>query len=82
MNAERLRNVLATRPFRRFTMNLADGRKFRVDHPELVAVFPGMDRTAILAMPKTDSIEIIDLLLVSSLTLTEGESRPRRRKAG
>jgi hypothetical protein len=82
VNAERLRNVLATRPFRPFTMNLADGRKFRVDHPELVAVFPGMDRTAILAFPKKDAIEIIDLLLVSSLSVVEGETKPRRRKAG
>lgn len=78
MTAETLEQLHSTRPFKGYTMHLADGRSFHVDHPDALAYRRGM-RMAILL--RSDGVfEHIDLFLVSSIT--EGNGRSRRRKAG
>lgn len=72
MTIEEIRQRHAARPFQAFVINLADGRQFAVKSPEFLAQSTG-GRTVYLA---TDSgLEVIDLLMVSSLSLANGHSR-------
>ncbi len=74
MTTETLAKLHKGRPFVPFVINMADGRAFRVDHPEFLAYREG-SRMAILTLPNND-FEHIDLLMVTSLT-----EAPRRRKS-
>lgn len=71
MTIERLREVLRNQPFQPFTLNLADGRTFAVPHPEYIAV-SAKGRTVVVFDAETDAMEIIDLMMVVSLTVSEG----------
>ena len=65
MTVEQLRRMHQARPFQAFDIHLADGRSLPVDHPELVAITPP-GRTIGVGL-KDGTIEIVDLLLVTSL---------------
>lgn len=66
MNVEQLREMLRGQPFHPFELYLADGRSIPVDHPEMVAIAPAPGRT--IGVGRSDgTIEIVDLLLVTSL---------------
>ena len=71
MNLNEIKRAWKAEPFKPFRINLADGRSFEVNHPEFLAVFPGFERTVILALPDEQAVEHIDLLLVTSLTIRE-----------
>jgi hypothetical protein len=65
------------RPFQPFDIHLADGRSIPVHHPELLAVTSG-GRTIGVAV-EDDAIEVIDLLLVTSLKpRSNGTARSKR----
>lgn len=74
MNFEKLRQVSRARPFKPFTIHLADGRDLKVIHPELV-IFTRDSRTGVVVTAE-DNIEIFDVPLVT------GVSSPRRRAKG
>lgn len=74
MTTETLSKLHSARPFTPFLINMADGRRFRVDHPEFLAYRPG-SRMAVLTLPD-NNFEHIDLLMVTSLT-----EAPRRRRS-
>ena len=65
MTIQQLRNMHQAKPFKPFDIHLADGRSIPVDHPELLAITSG-GRTIGVAVEE-DAIEVIDLLLVTSL---------------
>ncbi len=65
MTTPQLRTMLRAAPFKPFDIFLADGRALSVGHPEMVAVTEG-GRTIGVAT-SDDTIEIVDLLLVTSL---------------
>jgi len=65
MTTEQLRKLHQQRPFQPFDIYLADGRTVPVDHPELLAQ-SSSGRTIGVGVPD-GTIEIIDLLLVTSL---------------
>ncbi len=72
MTPEQFRTLLLQRPFRPFTIRLADGRSFEVAHPEFVAMSPA-GRTVIVFDSGDSSGEIysiIDLLLMSELQVS------------
>jgi hypothetical protein len=72
MTIEQFRKVLGARPFRPFTIHLADGRSAYVPHTEFVSESPS-GRT--MTVHQTDeSSEIIDLLLVTSLAVAAPNS--------
>lgn len=81
MKIEQVQRALRAQPFKRFTINMVDGRAFEVKHPEFLVLVPGMERTAILAFPDEEAFEIIDVMHVSSLSIENGKSK-RRKKAG
>jgi hypothetical protein len=79
MTIEQLRKMHQARPFQPFDIFLADGRSLPVEHPEFLAVTPP-GRTIGVGL-NDGTIEVVDLLLVTSLKpRSNGAKRgPRRR---
>jgi hypothetical protein len=67
MTIDRLRQLYYDQPFRPFVIHLADGRGVEVVHREFMAFSPS-GRTIVVHQPD-DSMNIIDLLLVTDLEL-------------
>jgi hypothetical protein len=78
MTIEQLDKLHQARPFRPFTVHLADGTHHRVVSPEFMARTPG-GRT-IVVNSGDDAVAVIDLLLVTKITLGNGAQRRRRRR--
>ena len=72
MNVEQLQRVQHARPFRPYRIHMADGRSLDVHHPDFVAR-SASGRTIIVYGPD-DTFEIVDLLLVASLEVLNGQS--------
>ena len=70
MTIEQLRAVYQARPFRPFTLHLADGDEFHVAHAEFLSHSP-TGRTLIV-YAEDDSFSIVDLLLVTRLEVHNG----------
>ncbi len=77
MTIEQLRKIHESRPFRPSAVHLADGRKIRVSPPEFLWIPPRNRRTFVVSDVR-GLVEVIDLLLVTSLKETNGRV-PRRR---
>jgi len=73
MTTEQLKKVVTARPFRPFTLRMADGNSVTVQHPETIAYAGG--RTAIVVNPD-ETFEVIDLLLVPSIEVSAPTSVP------
>ncbi len=71
MTIEQLRRARDAKPFRPFSMRLADGSRVDVPHPEFLMPHPEGVRTVAVAVPG-DAFVIIDLLLVSALDIRNG----------
>ncbi len=76
MTVQQLRAVLGEKPFRPFTLQLADGDRVRVRQPEFARLTPG-GRTLVVALGD-EQIKIIDLLLVTAIH--RGNGRAARSK--
>jgi hypothetical protein len=79
MTIEKLREVYNAQPFCPFVIHLADGRAVPVHHREFIMSVPS-GRTVLVVQPD-DTLNIIDLLLVTDLELkpaTDGSRRRRR----
>ncbi|MBI1349278.1 hypothetical protein GC163_23660 [bacterium] len=72
MTIERVRELYHAQPFRPFVIHLADGRAIPVHHQEFIAASPTW-RTLVVYKPD-DSMNIIDLLLVTDLELRVPQS--------
>jgi len=77
MTVERIRDVHQARPFHPFRIHLAEGRNLLVKHPEFMSMSP-TGRTLVVHL-RDESMQIIDLLLVTSLELPNGRSRSQAR---
>ncbi len=81
MTIDRVRELYNAQPFRPFVIHLADGRRLVVEHREFMALSPS-GRTITVHQPD-DSLNIIDLLLVTDLEITTpSNGGARRRKRG
>ncbi len=78
MTIDRLRALYDAQPFRPFTIHLADGRQVDVHHREFMIAAPS-GRTIVVFQPD-DTMNIIDLLLVTDLELAPRGNGPRRRR--
>lgn len=78
MTIEEIRQRHSARPFSPFTINLADGRKYAVKSPEFLAQSQG-GRTIYLATK--EGLEVIDLLMVVSLTVGADRNGQHRKSA-
>ena len=70
MTGEQLRQAIRPHPFIPFTITMGDGRRFRVAHPEFIA----LTHTGRIAyvVNADDSYSILDLLLMTELQLAPG----------
>ncbi|HEY4234424.1 MAG TPA: hypothetical protein VGM76_13410 [Lacipirellulaceae bacterium] len=75
MTIERLKELYDAKPFHPFVIHLADGRDVPVHHREFIMAVPS-GRTIFVCQPD-DTVNIIDLLLVTDLEL-----RPIRNGSG
>ena len=73
MTTIELRKQHRAQPFVPFTIHLADGRAFRVPHPEWMWMSPGSGRIVVVADGK-NSFDLVDLLLVTSLEVNPPSS--------
>jgi len=78
MTIEQLRNVYESRPFRPFVLHLADGREIPVLSREFILTVPS-GRTVVICQPD-DTLNLIDLLLVTDLEFQPGTNGAGRRK--
>ncbi len=78
MTISQVRKLHQSRPFHPFRLHLADGRALEVGHPEMLAVMPP-GRTVIVATGDED-YEIVDLLLVTSLEVMNGQSKTKGKR--
>jgi hypothetical protein len=76
---EQLRSTQLAQPFEPFTLHLADGRKYRINHPDFISSHP-QGRTIIVYKPSLNGdLEILDLLLVVGIEVHKSRPRTRRR---
>ncbi len=66
MRFQQLDRVREGRPFRPFTLQMADGRSFHVPHPEFLSRSPS-GRTIIVYGSGEDDFSILDLLLPTEI---------------
>jgi hypothetical protein len=78
MTIDRLRDLYNAQPFQPFVMHMADGRQVPVVHREFIMAAPS-GRTVIVYQPD-DTVNIIDLLLVTDLELKPSTNGSRRRR--
>lgn len=68
MTIDRLKDAISQQPFRPFVIRTADGRSYRVPHPDFVSFHPRSQRICIVWDPARDeAYNLLDLLLVASL---------------
>ena len=80
MKAEDIRKLQDAVPFRPFSLVLADGRAFRVPHPDFLSVSP--KGTGLSLWAEDGSIEcILDTALVAEIRLrASGNGHSKRRR--
>ena len=78
MTIEQIRNLDNAQPFRPFMIHLADVRSVPVSHREFIMTVPS-GRTLFVAQPD-DTVNIIDLLLVTDLEIKPPSNGARRCK--
>lgn len=77
MTVEQLRAAYTAQPFRPFVIHLADGREVPVASREFIMALPS-GRTIVVGQPD-DTVNIIDLLLVTDLEFKPQPSPGRKR---
>jgi hypothetical protein len=79
MTSDRIKEYYSARPFRAFTLHLADGSKARVISPAFMMI-PPSGRTIIVVYTEDSGVEFVDLLLVTKVSVagTNGVKRRRR----
>lgn len=75
---EKMRDFYDAKPFQPFIIHLADGRALAVHHRDFIAAAPS-GRTVTVYQPD-DSLNVIDLLLVTDLEITGANGRRKRRR--
>jgi hypothetical protein len=80
MTIEQLRNVSNAQSFQPIVMHLADGRAIPVMHREFMASAPS-GRTITVYQPD-DTLNVIDLLLVTDLEIKRATNGSGRRRKG
>jgi hypothetical protein len=75
---DKIRKFYDAQPFQPFVIHMADGRQVPVHHPDFMAAAPS-GRTVTVYQPD-DTLNVIDLLLVTDLEAKRPGNGDRRRK--
>jgi len=78
MTIEKIRDLYNTQPFRPFVIHLADGRAVPVHHRDFIMAVPS-GRTLVVCQPD-DTLNIIDLLLVTDVELKPAHNGSSKRR--
>ena len=78
MTIEQIKRLYSAEPFQPFVIHLADGREVPVHHRDFIMAVPS-GRTLIVCLPD-DTVDIIDLLLVTDVELKARRNGARRRR--
>jgi len=78
MTIERVKELYEAQPFQPFLIHLADGRALPVLHRDFIMAVPS-GRTVVVAQPD-DTVNIIDLLLVTDLEIKPNRNGSRKRR--
>jgi len=76
MTVERLLTMQHAQPFRPYRIHMADGRSLDVYHQDFVARSPAC--RGIIVYKPDEIFEVLDLLLVVSFEVLNGQSVPKR----
>lgn len=76
MTLQQLRAAHQAQPFRPFTLQLADGDRVEIRHPEVMMITPG-GRTIYVAISE-EEVKIIDTFLITAIHVGNGRTRRRR----
>ncbi len=76
MTVEQLLAMQHAQPFRPYRIHMADGRSLDVQHPDFVARSPSGRNIAVYKLDETS--EIVDLLLIASFEVLNGQSVQKR----
>ena len=72
MAPDRLRGTLRATPFQPFIVEIPGGKRVRIEHPDYATLSPNGRTLIVFGYPNDDSMEIIDVFLISSLSLEGG----------
>jgi hypothetical protein len=64
MNAKLLSDMIGKRPFRAFTIRMANGARIRITNPDYVAVHP---KGGLFLFESDGGFRILDILLIAEL---------------
>jgi hypothetical protein len=78
MTTDQLKAAHEAKPFKPFSIHLADGSSVDVSHPE--ALFRTKGGRIAIVNTSGDQIEIIDLLLVTKLSFQNGAPAAKKRR--
>lgn len=74
MRVSEIRETLRKQPFRPFRIHLADGRQFPIDHVDFLLI--SRSERSIVVADLNGGYEIIDPMLVTSLSVLEETAKP------
>jgi hypothetical protein len=77
MKISEIREVLRAQPFRPFTVHLADGREFPIEHVDFLLI--SRSERSIIVADLAGGWEIIDPVMVTSMTMSEPQPQESRR---
>jgi len=77
---EQLRATQKAQPFLPFTLHLADGRSYRIDHPDFISSHPQGRTIIVYKAGMNGDLEILDLLLVVCIEVHKSDESRRKRK--
>lgn len=63
----RIRELLRTVPFRPFIIHMADGREYRVDHPDFVLASSSNQSLVVVEDPENERVHTLFALLIASV---------------
>ena len=81
MTIEQLRATQRAQPFVPFTLHLADGRSYRIDHPDFISSHPQGRTIIVYKRGENGDLEILDLLLVVGIEVHRSQQARRRKGA-
>lgn len=80
MTLDAIRDQNRARPFRPFVIHMADGRKFRIVHPDFLGITG--HRTVFVGRVDSDGFDILDAMLVTGIEVIDSKQKRNGRGRG
>jgi hypothetical protein len=80
MKANEIRKLLHARPFRPFTIHVADGGRLLVQHEDFVALAPSGRTMIVYRHDKADDYQVVDVPMITRLetAAANGAGKPKK----